>query len=79
MGYDDNTPLTGVTGGGLPAEIWKETMIGVHEGLPVRRLPMPDQGVIASAEPERQAPDRAPQGNFAERVIFGIINDIFGR
>ncbi len=79
MGYDDNTPLTGVTGGGLPAEIWKETMIGVHEGLPVGRLPMPDQGVIASAEPERQAPDRAPQGNFAERVIFGIINDIFGR
>ena len=79
MGYDDNTPLTGVTGGGLPAEIWKETMIGVHEGLPVRRLPMPDQGVIASAEPERQAPEQAPQGNFAERVIFGIINDIFGR
>ena len=54
-------------------------MIGVHEGLPVRRLPMPDQGVIASAEPERQAPDRAPQGNFAERMIIGIINDIFGR
>ena len=79
MGYDDNTPLTGVTGGGLPAEIWKETMIGVHEDLPVRRLPMPDQGFIASAEPERQTPDRAPQGNFAERMIIGIINDIFGR
>ena len=25
MGYDDNTPLSDVTGGGLPAEIWKET------------------------------------------------------
>ncbi len=40
MGYDDNTPLTGVTGGGLPAEIWKETMIRVHDGLPARALPM---------------------------------------
>ena len=29
MGYDDNTPLTGVTGGGLPAEIWRETMARV--------------------------------------------------
>ncbi|SIO51941.1 penicillin-binding protein, 1A family [Rhodovulum sp. ES.010] len=40
MGYDDNTPLTGVTGGGLPAEIWRETMLRVHEGLPARQLPM---------------------------------------
>ncbi|MEM7243683.1 MAG: penicillin-binding transpeptidase domain-containing protein, partial [Pseudomonadota bacterium] len=38
MGYDDNTKLTGVTGGGMPAEIWKETMLGVHEGLPLRPL-----------------------------------------
>ena len=37
MGYDDNTPLTGVTGGGLPAEIWHEVMVRVHEGLPQSR------------------------------------------
>ena len=40
MGYDDNTPLTGVTGGGLPADIWRETMVRVHDGLPARPLPM---------------------------------------
>ena len=40
MGYDDNTPLTGVTGGGLPSEIWHEVMVRVHEGLPARPLPM---------------------------------------
>ncbi|TYB88414.1 transglycosylase domain-containing protein [Oceaniovalibus sp. ACAM 378] len=40
MGYDDNTPLSGVTGGGLPAEIWHEVMLRVHEGLPVTPLPM---------------------------------------
>ena len=32
MGYDDNTPLTGVTGGGLPADIWREAMVRVHDG-----------------------------------------------
>ena len=40
MGYDDNRPLTGVTGGGLPAEIWHEVMVRVNEGVPVRDLPM---------------------------------------
>jgi membrane peptidoglycan carboxypeptidase len=40
MGYDDNRPLTGVTGSGLPAEIWREVMVRVHAGLPVRELPM---------------------------------------
>ncbi|MGN0934659.1 transglycosylase domain-containing protein [Falsigemmobacter intermedius] len=40
MGYDDNRPLTGVTGGGLPAEIWQEVMKRVHEGLPARPLPV---------------------------------------
>ena len=34
MGYDDNTPLKGVTGGGLPAEIWQAVMTEIHEGLP---------------------------------------------
>ena len=40
MGYDDNTPLTGVTGGGLPADIWRETMTRVLEGEVPRPLPM---------------------------------------
>lgn len=40
MGNDDNSPLTGVTGGSLPAEIWHEVMVRVNEGLPARPLPM---------------------------------------
>ena len=38
-GYDDNTPLTGVTGGGLPAEIWKQVMTRVSDGEIPRALP----------------------------------------
>jgi len=39
MGYDDNSRLTGVTGGGLPAQIWRETMERIHLNLPASPLP----------------------------------------
>jgi penicillin-binding protein 1A len=40
MGYDNNTPLTGVTGGGLPTEIWREAMVRVLDGMQPTPLPM---------------------------------------
>ena len=58
MGYDDNTPLTGVTGGGLPAQIWHEVMVRVSDGLPVTDLPM----II----PEPRQP---PQPEFVEQPV----------
>ncbi|PTV95068.1 penicillin-binding protein 1A [Rhodobacter aestuarii] len=42
MGYDNNKPLTGVTGGGLPADIWHAVMTRVEAGQPVTPLPMAD-------------------------------------
>jgi penicillin-binding protein 1A len=59
MGYDDNRPLTGVTGGGLPAEIWREVMTRVHEGLPQHPLAIivppprrpPASAATASSDP----------------------------
>ncbi|MDA7967262.1 PBP1A family penicillin-binding protein, partial [Ruegeria sp.] len=55
MGYDDNTPLSGVTGGGLPAEIWRETMVRVTEGMTPTPLPLlaPDPPV-RTEQPQRQ-------------------------
>ncbi len=74
MGYDDNTPLTGVTGSGLPAEIWHETMVRVHEGTEVRPLPMlrpapraaPRQVAPAQAQPQRPR-------NAIERLLGDIL------
>ena len=66
MGNDDNEPLRNTTGGSLPADIWRETMKRVHEGLPARPLPMrqPDP-VIAPVVPfatgQRPQP-QPPQG-----------------
>ncbi|WP_170461238.1 transglycosylase domain-containing protein [Ruegeria arenilitoris] len=76
MGYDDNTPLSGVTGGGLPAEIWKETMVRVTEGMTPTPLPM-----LAPAAPvqttQQSQPRRRQQGGFA-KAVDNLLKDLFG-
>ncbi|MEP6268090.1 MAG: penicillin-binding transpeptidase domain-containing protein, partial [Paracoccaceae bacterium] len=76
MGYDDNTPLRGVTGGGLPADIWNETMKRVHEGLPNKPLPMitPAQQ-YSTPETIRQQPRQQAR---PEGVIEQVLRDVFG-
>ncbi|WP_170327857.1 transglycosylase domain-containing protein [Ruegeria arenilitoris] len=76
MGYDDNTPLSGVTGGGLPAEIWKETMLRVTEGMTPTPLPMlaPDPPV-RTAQPQQQ---RRRQGRGFEDAINNFFKNVFG-
>ena len=85
MGYDDNTPLTGVTGGGLPAEIWKETMVRVHEGLPARPLPMTvPRRVDPMAQANQGWPTRKNKPNTrrdpdpVERVLIDILRGVLG-
>ncbi|NRB35889.1 MAG: transglycosylase domain-containing protein [Rhodobacteraceae bacterium] len=85
MGYDDNTPLRGVTGGGLPAEIWKQTMQRVHEGDTPVPLPM---DVPSAAQPVAQQVNQDIQG-FADQLSTDLqeardgflrdIGNIFGR
>jgi len=63
MGYDDNRRLSGITGGGLPATIWQETMSRVLSGQPPTPLPMiiPQQpvttGILESRGGEAPAQD----------------------
>jgi penicillin-binding protein 1A len=78
MGYDDNTPLTGVTGGGLPAEIWRETMVRVHDGLAPQPLPMAAPEPIVVPEPQPQRRNGGGFGRELERTLNGVLQDIFG-
>ncbi|WP_299966231.1 transglycosylase domain-containing protein [uncultured Roseobacter sp.] len=74
MGYDDNTPLTGVTGAGLPADIWRETMSRIHEGVPLSPLPMiQPAGSSQVRAPAPSTPSRNPVG-----LIEGLLRDILG-
>jgi membrane peptidoglycan carboxypeptidase len=75
MGYDDNTPLTGVTGSGLPAEIWHETMTRVLLPLSPTPLPMqiPQQAVQAPQPTNGQNGDSL---GFTDEQADTIINDL---
>ena len=93
MGYDDNRPLTGVTGGGLPAEIWQATMARIHADLPPTGLPMivpeprrppgqPAPQEVAPAQPQAQGqPQQQPQPQRRQRQvdpIGDVLRSIFG-
>jgi len=76
MGYDDNTPLTGVTGGSLPAEVWQRTMAAVHADAPASPLPMirPDTPPSVTTDPNTTSPNI---DGLLEDVINGLLNQIF--
>lgn len=81
MGYDDNSPLTGVTGGGLPAEIWRETMTRVVEGRTPQPLPMV-QPQRPQLDPPALDPPQTnysqPGGGGAETAIERAVRDVLG-
>ena len=56
MGNDDNAPLTGVSGGGLPAEIWAAVARRLHAGR------APEPLAMAPGRPAPAAPGRADPG-----------------
>ncbi|UWQ90730.1 PBP1A family penicillin-binding protein [Rhodobacteraceae bacterium M382] len=79
MGYDDNTPLTGVTGGGLPAEIWNEVMTRVHEGLTPVPLPLKAPKPLPPKFTPKRSPSRSGgQNGGIGGVVDQILKDIFG-
>ncbi len=81
MGNDDNKPLKGVTGGGLPADIWRETMLRVHQGLPVRPLPMLEPAP-AALQPRREIQptqqQRRTRNQRQRNQIDNILRDLLG-
>ncbi len=56
IGNDDNSPLKGVSGGGLPAQIWRDFMWGAVKGA----RPAP---AISKPKPAPAAPDDGLFGN----------------
>ncbi|WP_424933265.1 transglycosylase domain-containing protein [Amaricoccus macauensis] len=81
MGYDDNTPLSGVTGGGLPAEIWQEAMVRITNGVPAKPLPMraPEPAAPQVAMPDIR-PGQVAQnvGDTVQNVFESVFRGIFG-
>lgn len=55
VGNDDDTPMKGVTGGGLPARIWSDFMLEAHAGAQVRPL-LADASMYADAADDYYPP-----------------------
>ena len=70
VGNDDNTPMDGVTGGGLPARIWHDFMAGAARGggaMPVRSAREPRLRELQSWPLRRFEPAPAPRLQPARR------------
>ncbi len=78
IGYDDNTPLTGVTGGGLPAEIWHEVMVRVNEGLPPSELQMIVPEPRNPPQPAQPAAAAEPRPAKADDPVESFLQDLLG-
>ena len=59
VGNDNGKPMKRVTGGGLPADIWRRVMTSAHKRLPVKNL----SGLDARGRP--------PEPSFWQRIFGG--------
>jgi penicillin-binding protein 1A len=80
LGNDDQrNAMKKVTGGGLPAQIWKQVMVEASRGLPIRPLVMPVT-VEAESNGFGQTLDSATEAvKDVGNSIGGLINSLFGR
>lgn len=78
MGNDDNAPLTGVTGGGLPADIWREVMVRINDGVPNHPLPMIVPQRPALEPPTTRGTGLQPQTGTLSESIRDLLDGILG-
>ena len=82
MGYDDNARLANVTGGSLPADIWRETMVRIHEDLPLRAL-FADEGAPVRGLARRKrrviGDGGADEDTKARTILDQILDSLTGK
>jgi len=88
VGNDDFSPMKEVTGGSLPAHIFKSFMTVANDGRPSEALPgtampempaMPPEGLTAASEPRREAPSSEDSGGGIGALFRGIARVITGK
>jgi membrane peptidoglycan carboxypeptidase len=75
MGYDDNTRLRGVTGGGLPADIWRETMLRVTEKSAPVPLPMARNIQRPAPTQPIATPNDTGNGGFMDKLLKQLLGN----
>jgi 1A family penicillin-binding protein len=82
MGNDDNSPLTGVAGGGLPAEIWRRAVERIHAGTPSRPLftvtPGDESSLLSGDVDSDWTGEEEGGGSVVERVFLDVLRGLTG-
>jgi len=78
MGNDDGAPMHGVTGGSLPADIWRRTVTRVLKGTPPEPLPGLHVRVAETAgrDAGRGAGDAPAAGHEGDTVIDRLLKSL---
>ncbi len=88
LGNDDQrNEMRKVTGGGLPAQLWKTVMLAAHRGLPARELPTPVQPApeifategTAGGWPTAETSGGGDPVRALGNAIDGLLDSLFGR
>ena len=77
FGNDDNTPMSNVTGGTLPARTWHDFMVEATKGQPVRALYSAPAAVAVNTPAAGQQPQQRPAPQRQESSP-GWLERIFG-
>ncbi|HSV29552.1 MAG TPA: penicillin-binding transpeptidase domain-containing protein, partial [Candidatus Omnitrophota bacterium] len=89
LGNDDQRhEMKKVTGGGLPAQLWKSVMLAAHRGLPPRALPTPQPEYVpgndgtegtAGSWPQAQSQGGGDPVRAIGDAVDSLLNSLFGR
>lgn len=77
VGNDDGTPMKNVTGGGLPARIWRDFMTEAHAQLPVRPL-LADAAVYSAAARSAGSGHQPAKPEEKKKKKRGFLSRLFG-
>jgi len=70
--------MQGVTGGGLPAEIWHEAMVRIHADVPARPLPMINPTTMPAPNAPAPKPVVQRPRNVADQILMDVLGTILG-
>jgi penicillin-binding protein 1A len=70
FGNDSGKAMKKVTGGGLPATLWKNIMLNAHTGIAIKNLP----GLTSQGGPVRKAPGKyyRKERGFWAKIVSGL-------
>jgi membrane peptidoglycan carboxypeptidase len=78
MGYDNNTPLKGVTGGGLPAELWSNIIKQLIKQNTPSSLPYLIPEEFEKIAGQRKNDDKLIQQEKNTSMIRALLDTLFG-